>query len=168
MNCATCSPAYALRERGFDVKAKGNVKGSGSLNDQAAHHKSFAMWKNADGTKAKPDMVAKWMAQKKYKKMSPERWSEFYEEACKEKGTYITTVRWSSGGGHATVLKRLADGKLVRVEPQRYSKTEGKYRDVKKFYSQLENTRSNLKPYGVLRVDDKLFDIKWSGLFDTK
>lgn len=168
VNCATCAPTYVLRERGFDITAKGKVAGSGSLNDQAAHHKSFAMWKNADGTSAKPTIVAKWMTDKNYKKMTAIRWSEFYEETCKETGTYITTVRWGSGGGHATIIKRLADGKLIRIEPQRYSATEGKKRSVQKLYGQLECAKSSLKKVGVLRVDDKLFDPKWAGLFETK
>lgn len=168
INCATCTPAYVLRERGFNVTAKGKVAGSGSLNDQVSHHKSFAIWKNADGTRAKPTLVSKWMADKRYKKMTAERWAEFYEEACIEKGTYITTVRWGSGGAHATILKRLDDGRLVRIEPQHYMATEGKTRSVTKLYSQLECTRSMLKKYGVMRVDDKLFDVKWAGLFETK
>ena len=168
VNCATCAPTYVLRERGFNITAKAKVTGSGSLNEQAAHHKSFAMWKNADGTSAKPTLVAKWMTDKNYKKMTAIRWSEFYEEACKETGTYITTVRWGSGGGHATIIKRLADGKLVRIEPQHYVATEGKKRSVQKLYSQLECAKSSLKKVGVLRVDDKIFDPKWAGLFETK
>ena len=51
---------------GFDLKAKGRVDGSGSLNDQVAYNKSFEMWKNADGSEAVPTLTLDWMNNKKY------------------------------------------------------------------------------------------------------
>lgn len=166
INCATCTPAYALREFGFDVTAKGNVRGSGSINEKASRE-WYGMWKNADGTKAKPTTIYDWMSKKEYKAMTEKRYKEFFEEACKEKGTYAIGISWSGGGGHATILRRGADGKLVYIEPQHYIQAKGVQQDIGNICGLMK--KSNI-PWrdGVLRVDNKLFDTSWAGLFSAK
>lgn len=57
INCATCAPTYALRLKGFDIKAKGRIPGSGSLNDSVAYGRSFEMWQNTDGSAAQPTLT---------------------------------------------------------------------------------------------------------------
>lgn len=120
INCATCAPAYALRLMGFDVKAKGRVAGSGSLNDSVARNRSFEMWKNADGTAATPNLTYDWMLAKGYKTMTAKRYKEYFEECCADEGVYVLTIGWRGGGGHATILQRFADGELKYIEPQAY------------------------------------------------
>lgn len=167
-NCATCSPAYALRERGFDVTAKGRT--DTDLNKLVAQGRSFELWKNADGSPAKPTIVRDWLRENGYDRMTKARYKDFLESSCKEEGTYVLTIRWNNsygGGGHATILKRLADGKLVNIEPQVYRAAKGTKLDI---VEELCNCVSYTKGFekGVLRVDDKIFNLDWAGLFNTK
>lgn len=167
INCVTCANCYILRQRGHKFTAKGRIAGSGSINDRAAMgFNAYKMWKNADGTEAKPLLIQDWMRKKKYKQMSPKRYNEFYEEACKEKGDYVALVGWGKIDGHATTLHRGNDGKLSRVEPQVYKKKLG----VKMKYTELGKiaTKKPRSVDGVLRVNDKIFDTSWLDLFNTK
>ena len=162
VNCATCTPAYHLRERGFAVTAKGKVKGT--LNETAARN-WYGMWKNADGTAAFPETVSKWMKGKGYLSMTDKRYLEYFEEVCKQDGTYAIGISWKGGGGHATILKRTG-GKLYYIEPQHYQEAKGMLRDVNEICGVA--TSSPKWNDGVLRLDDKLFDTSWASLFYTK
>lgn len=168
VNCATCAPAYVLRERGFDITAKG--RSETKLNTLVAHGKSFDLWKNPDGSPATPTKVGDWLKKKGFDRMTKARYKKFLEESCKDRGTYILTIAWSSrmgGSGHATILKRLADGSLVNIEPQVYSSARGVKLDiVQELCDNVSYTRGFEK--GVLRVDDKIFDTSWAELFNTK
>ena len=162
VNCATCTPAYYLRERGFPVTAKGKV--AGSINQTAARN-WYGMWKNADGTAVLPDTISKWMSGKGYLSMTEKRYLEYFEEVCKQDGTYAIGVSWKGGGGHATILKRTG-GKLYYIEPQHYQEAKGMLRDVNEICAGASaSPRWN---DGVVRLDDKLFDTSWASLFNTK
>lgn len=161
INCATCSPTYALREKGFNITAK--ARHETLRNDQMANGKSFDVWKNADGTKAKPTLLSDWARDKGYKQMSPKRYREFYEESTKAPGTYVVTLAWSRKSGHATILKRLASGKLVYIEPQHYYGSKvGAMRPIDEL---CEAYTKIVSGKGILRVDDKLFDTDWCSIF---
>lgn len=165
VNCATCAPAYVLRERGFNITAKG--LNETALNKLVSQGRSFDLWKNADGTPAVPTRVRDFLKANNYERMTKKRYKDFLEQSCKEQGTYVLTIAWKGGGGHATILKRLSNGKLVNIEPQHYNKARGMMRDiVTELCDEVSNTRGFEK--GVLRVDDKIFDTTWSGLFRTK
>lgn len=164
VNCATCSAAYALRLLGFDVKAKGNVSGSDSLNEWLSYQHSFDIWKNADGTPAEPVLTAEWMKAQGEQKMTPELYKRYFEETCKEEGVYIVTLGWSGGGGHATILQRDSDGKLYYVEPQAYDEKKGERLGIDMLYNNLAETPSPKR--GILRVDDKMFNTDYAALFD--
>lgn len=168
INCATCAPAYVLREWGFDITAKGRRETK--LNNLIAYEKSFDIWKNPDGTKATPVKVGDWLKKKGYNMMTSTRYKQFLEENCKEQGTYILTLAWKKqlgGGGHATILKRLPDGSLVNIEPQVYDSVKGAKLDiVKELCANVSPNRGWQK--GVMRVDDKIFDTSWLGLFNVK
>lgn len=164
INCATCAPAYMLRLRGFDVKAKGRVAGSCSLNDSVAYNRSFEMWKNADGTDTHPILTEAWMCSKGYSSMTPERYREYFNEACAEQGVYVLTIGWSKGGGHATILLRDTNNELYYVEPQSYDSKQGARRTIDELCNDGE-----LFPFskrGILRIDDKIFDTNFLPLFD--
>ena len=164
-NCATCTPAFILRSRGFDVTAK--AKTAGSLNESASRGGLFKMWRNADGTPAKPETVRDWMRAKGYERMNEKRYVQFFEEKCKAQGDYAISVRWKGEDtGHATILRRGKDGKLVYIESQKYDKAKGMTLSISEICAD-----ASAKPWsgnGVMRVDDKLFDTYWAGLFDVK
>ena len=164
-NCVTCSNTFVLRTRGFEVTARGNTSGS-LVREVSEGKEAWKVWKNADGTAVKPSNLMDWMKKNKVTEMTSTLYEKYYDEVCKEKGIYITLVRWSNGGGHATVIMRKADGSLVRIEPQMfvsYFGTERPMTSITRF--------AHTEPWhdcGVLRVDDKLFDPNYAGLFSTK
>lgn len=167
INCQTCSPAYMMRLRGFNVSAKGNTPGS--LSEWISRGHSFDIWKNPDGSKPKAALYTDFMTDKGYSKMTPGRYMEFFEENCKEVGVYVCTIGWkksAGGGAHATILQRLPDGRLVYVEPQVYNGTSA-YRDVEKELAK-DGIGSGVVLYGrgVMRIDDKILDGKYLSIFD--
>lgn len=165
-NCATTVPAFLLRERGFDITAKGITRGS--LNSIAAKGKNvFNMWKDSDGNIAKPSLFSSWMKEKGYKQMNEKRYIEFFNEKCSERGTYVFSFRFKEvTNGHAAVLKRLPNGKLVYIETQEYNRILGTTQEIEEAIQDFGF--SLLKSSGVMRVDDKLFDVNWAGLFSTE
>lgn len=167
INCATCSPTYELRRRGFKITAKGNPGKEPSLNYEVSKGKSFQLWKNADGTAATPSLYEDWMEKNGFEKMTPKRYEKFFEEHTKEDGVYLVTIRWKSslGGAHATILRRV-NGKLYYVEPQVYDKGEGALRSIDRLCNNGHSKPSDTR--GIMRIDDKIFDKKWAKLFDTK
>lgn len=166
INCATCSPAYALRLRGFDITAKGNSS-ENELNAWVAKQHSFDIWQNADGTPAQPSLTKDWMSEKGYEEMNSERYEEFFEENCKEEGVYVLTVGWEGGGGHATILQRDSDGQLYYIEPQEYDESIGARRPVSEISQNAASGLETISNRGVMRVDDKVFDTDYLSLFST-
>ena len=174
INCATCATAYALRLRGFDVKAKGNEKGSGSLNEKIANANEYLnVWKNIDGTKAEAIHTDDWMKKNGIKEMTTNDYKKYFDETCIETGVYVVMVRYSDdSSGHATILQRDSDGVMYYIEPQRYEKSRGA--DGKRSLDDLlmrhdGSQKLSAKPshgYGVLRVDDKLFNTDYADLFE--
>lgn len=163
INCQTCSPAYMLRLRGFDVTAKGNT--AGSLSEYLSRQRSFEAWLNIDGTIPKPILTYDWMISKGYKSMTEKRYREYFEETCKEEGVYILTIGWRGGGGHATVLQRFANGELKYIEPQVYNEKIGAKRELDELCS--DGATQPIGTRGILRVDNKLFNLKFSDIFNV-
>lgn len=165
VNCQTCAPAYMLRLWGFDVKAKG--KTPGSLSEYLSEALNvFKPWLNADGTQSSFVSYRDFLDSKMYKKMTPNRYIEFFEEMCKDAGVYECTILWSGRrGAHATILQRLPNGRLVYIEPQRYEGST--YRDVKSGLADEGAWDGNVVRYfGIMRVDNKIFDKRFSSIFD--
>lgn len=154
INCQTCAPTYVLRSQGFNVVATGNTPGS--VPEWISRSHSFDIWENADGTPATPTLYSDWLNAKGGQKMTAKRYKEFYEEATKEPGIYITTIAWKGGGAHATIIQRFADGTLSYIEPQHYSGS------MKRDIMELCNGgRTKVDPYrGIMRVDNKLLKRK--------
>lgn len=166
VNCATCSPAYVLREMGFNIFAKGNPEKRGNLNYWISKQHSFDTWKNADGSKPQPLNTYQWMQSKKYKQMTPQRYAEYIDEATRNEGTYIITIAWKGNkGGHATILKRLKNGKVVYIEPQLYLKEKGTTRDIMELCNEGARSWTSVYYKGIMRVDDKLFDPQYADIF---
>ena len=165
INCQTCAPAYMLRLQGFDVTAKPCT--SGSTLDYLSKGKSFDVWLNTDGTPAKHNSFNDWMSAKGYKRMSKNRYLEFFDEQCKEVGVYELVIGWKRGGGHATILQRFADGTLRYIEPQADNSIGSGYE-----WDNLENLAnggalSHIHDCrGIMRIDDKLFNLLFTGIFN--
>lgn len=176
VNCATASAAYVLRRRGFDITAKGKVTDSGSLNDKLSK-RQINIWLNEDGTEAKYNLAKDWMYSNKVKSMTPENWKKYFEEQCKDEGTYSVRVTWKKyddklkkyvpGGSHATIVEKWKDqdGKmhLSYIEPQVYNPDYGVRIPMEELYDKL--VPEPMAQNGVLRVDNKVFDTKYSDLF---
>ena len=163
INCQTCVPAYALRLHGFDITAKGNIPGSMS-EFLSRGDRTFSLWKNFDGSDPTISLLSDFMTQKGYLKMSPARYVEFFEESCKEVGIYELTIGWKGRGGHATVLQRLPNGKLVRIEPQAYSGNV--YQSLSSLAENGALSGWNLRTRGIVRIDNKILDPKFLSIFN--
>ena len=164
MNCATTSAAYVLRKQGWNVWAKGNPEEKGNLNYELSHN-PFVVWKNADGTVPTPTLYSDYMKKNHLSKMTSDDYKAFFEEACKEKGVYQVEVRLK-GSGHATILQRDDDG-LHFIEPQvyepYYTDNQGR-RSIDDLTDRMASWQwSN---WGVMRVDDKLFDPQYANVFE--
>ena len=164
INCQTCSPAYLLRTRGFDVTA---------VNKPKSKIVAYEVWKNADGSDATFTHTDQWMRSKGYGVMTPQRYQEFFEESCKEVGIYEIMIKWKSGGRHATILQRFEDGELRYIEPQQ-DNSKGSRLEYRTFDWLCDHLTA--KPYvyrgylddGVMRIDNKIFDKTFYDSFDVK
>ena len=163
INFQTCAPAYMLRLWGFDVTAKGNT--AGSLSEWISNGHSFDIWKNPDGSIAVPSLYSDFLKDNGYKKMTAKRYDEFFKEKCKDVGVYVVTIAWKGRGAHATILQRLDSGKLVYVEPQKYSGSI-----FRNYSAELSNNATSvdwkIAGRGVLKIDDKIFDTQYLSIFD--
>ncbi len=164
VNCATCVPAFALRLRGFDVSAKGNVKNSGSRNEYVSMGSNWcSVWKNADGSIASMKSAQDFMISRGYQRMSPKHYREYIDAVCTEDGLYEMTVAWKDGGGHATVIQR-ENGKLFRIEPQVYDKQRGIRFDIETICQNAKAVPP--RNVGIVRIDNKVFNEEFIELFN--
>ena len=158
-NCATCTAAYLLRTRGFPVIAKGNIRGS--LVDTVRKGGWLKLFESADGSPIEIRSTRKWAEGKKYKAMTPGRYKEFFEESCEEPGIYLLTMSWKGGAGHATILQRMTDGRLLYIEPQ----VDNSDQDRTSLFSLLQYGTTRISSYeGVSRIDDKLFNLEYMSI----
>ncbi len=165
INCQTCTPAYVLRTMGLNVSAKPNTPGS-KLEYLSKGYNTWEVWKNADGTAAKHTGVNDWLDSKKYKKMTEKRWLEFFNETCKDTGIYGLSIGWTRGGGHMTVLQRFPNGELRYIEPQ-CDNSEGSGHESFNLNHLARNGASTQHGCrGIMRIDNKLFNLDFIEIFD--
>lgn len=164
VNCQTCAPAYALRLLGFNVTAK--PKTPGSKLEYLSMGRGFEVWNNLDGTPAQHTSINSWLSAKKYQKMTPKRYMEFFNEVCKEPGVYELVIGWKYRGGHATILQRFNDGTLRYIEPQADNSAGSGYewKDVNYLANAGASTSHNCR--GIMRIDNKLFNLNFIEIFD--
>ena len=77
----------------------------------------------------------------------------------------MVTIGWKGSDGHATVVQRLKNGKLVRIEPQEYSGTT--YENLSGLIDNAAKSGKNLFGRGIMRIDNKLFDKRYLSIFET-
>lgn len=172
INCATAAATYALRLQGLNLTAK-SKNSQNKLNVWLSKGNSFKVWKNLDGTDAKPLTYKDWMRnhtinKKPITQMTPGLYKRFIEDYTKEEGVYIITVGWKTGGGHATIIQRWRDEKgnlqLSYIEPQVYNKKAGVKHSIDELVANMD--ADPLPARGIMRVDNKKFDIRYISLFE--
>lgn len=162
INCQTCTPAYMLRLQGFDITAKANTKGS-MLDYLSRGFNAWEIWQNTDGTPAKHTTINSWLESRGYKKMTQNRWIEFFNEICKDEGVYALSIGWKGRGGHMTVLQRFADGTLRYIEPQ-LNNSQDPTRNIDYLAKYGAGTQHDCR--GIMRIDNKVFNTKYLSIFD--
>lgn len=161
INCQTCTPAFLLRLRGLDIVAKGNT--DGSLSEYLSKGRGFECWLNPDGTRAEYIQTKKWYQDKGYTSMDTKKYIEFIEENTKEVGIYGLCIGWKEKGGHMTVIQRRSDGLVVNIEPQYYNPSKGEFMEIYNVCN--EGTEFPHECRGIMRIDDKIFDMKFASIF---
>lgn len=184
INCATAVAAYVMRLRGFNVTAKPREKGSNSITDRLAKNgEFFKVWKNANGTKAKPSTYRDWMKSNTVNKapitkMTPDLYKRFISDKTLQEGVYIISARWKNteeqekngrNEGHVAIIQTYRDkeGKLKRayIDPQVYNKKAGAKQCTDVL---VDKFHENPGPEdGIMRVDDKLFDTNYTSIFEA-
>ena len=150
INCQTCTLAYELRRRGFNIEAMGNP------NDEVwsilgASDTELTM-KNVFGDKVPFDMY-KPLGFREPLKYRKKHFSSFIEKATKEDGRYELRLRWSEESGHVVCLER-RKGMLIWYDPQSGQKGDRLFTlDDVDFLEKAINI-------GIRRMDDKLINRK--------
>lgn len=165
INCQTCSPAYVLRTRGFDVTAGPNDGKPGNMSKYLSSSVNFwDKWLNADGTKASHVSVESYLKAVGKKRMSAAEYYKFYDQNTKDVGIYEVAVLWRGGGGHSTILQRFEDGELWRIDAQ-----TGVRKLLTKDNDICSYAKTTVGPwdttFGIMRVDDKVFAKKFASIF---
>ncbi len=158
-NCQTCTVAYELRRRGFNVEATPNpvLKGYKKYTSFSRFCVSRNVdWRDrfltADGKRADYE------------------WSEgikdtglarlkFIEDKTVAQGRYEVYCAWNGGGAHVYIVERQKDGDLLWFDPQ--SGRRGNWIDFNDDY--IDRMKSNR--IGVMRIDDKLINSVFSSRF---
>lgn len=174
-NCATCSPTYMLRLWGFNVTASNSMNSAVDYLSHGVH--TWEKWLNKDGSKATWVKLSEWKDAKKYKEMTALRYKEFIDETCREEGVYEMCIGWSNtkGDGHSTIIQRFKDGSLKRIDAQVYYKKYFNMDEKKALLSLCQGGQSHaagIRGYiwegrGIMRIDNKLFNLKHSAIFEV-
>lgn len=162
-NCQTCTMAYELRRRGFNVEAVANpiVKGFKKYRemDKFCTEKGVRWdlrFLTTEGKKAEYE----WSVKSNIKDTVADKLA-FIESKTAEKGRYEIYCAWKgkNAGAHVFIVERQKDGNLLWFDPQ--SGRRGSASDFENGY--IKKMRQNL--IGVLRIDDKLINTQFSSRF---
>lgn len=167
INCQTCAPAYALREWGFNVYAKGNTQKRGDLSYYLSHGDNWLeTWTEKDGSPVSITSFKDYLkAHPSWKHMTQQRYLQYFDEVCKEEGTYEVGLSWESRGGHCTIVKRFSDGSIKYIEPQE-DNSDGSGFEEKDIKYLCERMRKDpILKDGAIKVSDKLLNMKYFSIF---
>lgn len=154
INCQTCTVAYELRRRGFNIEALPNknnelynvwcVKNNFNWNDR---------FLNLDGTRP----VRKCPLQLSDRIKAKE---DFIENNTKETGRYEVYMEWKGkdAGAHVFIVERQKNGSLLWFDPQ-----TGKHGSSTVFKGYLKQAKP--RSTSVLRIDDKIINSKFAERF---
>lgn len=167
INCQTCAPAYALREWGFNIYAKGNTKAFGDLSNYLSKGNNWLeTWTEKDGSAVSITSFKDYLkAHPSWKHMTQQRYLQYFDDVCKEEGTYEVGLSWEPRGGHCTIVKRFSDGSIKYIEPQE-DNSEGSGFEEKDIKYLCANMRKDpILKDGAIKVSDKLLNIKYVSIF---
>ena len=167
INCQTCAPAYALREWGFNVYAKGNTQKWGDLSYYLSKGDNWLeTWTEKDGTPVSITSFKDYLrAHPSWKHMTQQRYLQYFDEVCKEEGTYEVGLSWEPRGGHCTIVKRFSDGSIKYIEPQEDNSDGSGFeeKDIKFLCEKMK--KDPILKDGAIKVSDKLLNIKYVSIF---
>lgn len=150
-NCQTCTVAYELRRRGFNVSAMQNImttNGNRRVDNFFAEQKMT--WEerflNADGSKPQYSWSGTGVSDTAEAKL------KFIENQTQKTGRYEIYVAWDKENAHVFTVERQKNGKLRWYDPQ------SARRDFRN--DALKRMRNDL--IGVLRIDDKIINPKFA------
>jgi hypothetical protein len=167
INCQTCAPAYALREWGFNIYAKGNTKALGDLSNYLSKGDNWLeTWTEKDGSPVSITSFKDFQrAHPGWKHMTQQRYLQYFDEVCKEEGTYEVGLSWEPRGGHCTIVKRFNDGSLKYIEPQE-DNSDGSGFEEKDIKYLCEKMRKDpILKDGAIKISDKLLNLKYVSIF---
>jgi hypothetical protein len=167
INCQTCAPAYALREWGFNIYAKGNTKALGDLSNYLSKGDNWLeTWTEKDGSAVSITSFKDYLkAHPSWKHMTQQRYLQYFDDVCKEEGTYEVGLSWEPRGGHCTIVKRFNDGSLKYIEPQE-DNSDGSGFEEKDIKYLCEKMRKDpILKDGAIKVSDKLLNLKYVSIF---
>jgi hypothetical protein len=158
-NCQTCTMAYELRRRGFDIEAVANptVKGFKNYRDfQQFCTVNRVDWRERFLTSAGEQANYIW-SRSVIKDTIKEKLS-FIEAQTVQQGRYEIYCAWKGkdNGAHVFIIERQKNGELLWFDPQS-ARRGGSFNDY------LSKMKKNL--IGVLRIDDKIINPKFSSRF---
>ncbi len=149
-NCQTCTMAYELRRRGFDVEAMR----SPSSNKSKVNFYNFCERKGLDwhdrfleqdGSRPKYTWSTELFKNNIKSKV------DFIENSASKTGRYEIYCEWKNGGAHVFCLERQSNGNLLWIDPQ-----SGKKGGAKVFNDYIKLMRHTR--IGVMRIDDKIIN----------
>lgn len=150
-NCQTCTVAYELRRRGFNVEAMSNK--DNEFYEKWCVQNKFD-WQDRFLTEA--GKRANYTISRKIKDNGVAK-LKFIEDNTMAQGRYEVYCAWKdSGYGHVFIVERQKDGNLLWFDPQ--SSRRGGWQDFNDDY--INKMRHDL--IGVLRIDDKLINPQFS------
>lgn len=167
INCQTCAPAYALREWGFNIYAKGNTKAFGDLSNYLSKGNNWLeTWTEKDGSAVSITSFKDYLkAHPSWKHMTQQRYLQYFDDVCKEEGTYEVGLSWEPRGGHCTIVKRFSDGSIKYIEPQE-DNSEGSGFEEKDIKYLCANMRKDpILKDGAIKLSDKLLNMKYVSIF---
>lgn len=167
INCQTCAPAYALREWGFNVYAKGNTQKRGDLSYYLSKGDNWLeTWTEKDGTPVSITSFKDYLrVHPSWKHMTQQRYLQYFDEVCKEEGTYEVGLSWEPRGGHCTIVKRFSDGSIKYIEPQEDNSNGSGFeeKDIKYLCERMR--KAPILKDGAIKVSDKLLNMKYVSIF---
>ena len=167
INCQTCAPAYALREWGFNIYAKGNTKAFGDLSNYLSKGNNWLeTWTEKDGSAVNITSFKDYLkAHPSWKHMTQQRYLQYFDDVCKEEGTYEVGLSWEPRGGHCTIVKRFGDGSIKYIEPQEDNSDGSGFEEKDIKYLCANMRKDPILKDGAIKVSDKLLNMKYVSIF---